>query len=146
MYWFLFCCCFFFFVFFFLVVVVSSEDEDPGAEGGDEYEEDQESDSDIDEEDLWACPQCNLKNHPMSRQCARCWVERHEWLPHLKRCVNIVQFLYQTLSFKAVKASDISQVGFSLWVCGLLEVLLILTTALVFLTLESGFEILNYKF
>ena len=75
---------------FFLVVVISSEDEDPGAEGGDEYEEDQESDSDIDEEDLWSCPQCNLKNHPMSRQCARCWVERHEWLPHLKRCVNIV--------------------------------------------------------
>jgi len=67
------------------VVIISSEDEDPGAEGGDEYEEGQESDSDIDEEDLWACPQCNLKNHPMSRQCARCWIERHEWLPHLKR-------------------------------------------------------------
>lgn len=67
------------------VIVISSEDEDPGAEGGDEYEEGQESDSDIDEDDLWSCPHCNLKNHPLSRQCARCWVERHEWLPHLKR-------------------------------------------------------------
>lgn len=78
-----------FFCFFlsFLAVVISSEDEDPGAEGGDEYEEGQELDSDIDEDDLWACPQCNLKNHPMSRQCARCWIERHEWLPHLKRSV-----------------------------------------------------------
>ncbi|XP_068708654.1 E3 ubiquitin-protein ligase Mdm2-like isoform X1 [Montipora capricornis] len=66
-------------------VIVSSEDEDPGADGGDEYEEGQDLDSDIDEEDLWACPECSLKNHPMSRQCARCWVERHEWLPHLKR-------------------------------------------------------------
>ena len=70
-----------------LVIIISSEDEDPGAEGGDEYEEGQESDSDIDEDDLWVCPQCNLKNHPLSRQCARCWVERHEWLPHLKRSV-----------------------------------------------------------
>lgn len=66
-------------------LLLSSEDEDPGAEGGDEYEEGQELDSDIDEDDLWPCPQCNLKNHPMSRQCARCWMERHEWLPHLKR-------------------------------------------------------------
>ena len=75
------------FVISIVVIVISSEDEDPGAEGGDEYEEGQESDSDIDEDDLWSCPHCNLKNHPLSRQCARCWVERHEWLPHLKRCV-----------------------------------------------------------
>lgn len=68
-------------------VVISSDEEDPGAEGGDEYEGDRESDSEIDEDDLWACSQCNLKNHPMSRQCARCWTERHEWLPHLKRQV-----------------------------------------------------------
>lgn len=66
-------------------IVISSDEEDPGAEGGDEYEGDRESDSEIDEDDLWACSQCNLKNHPMSRQCARCWTERHEWLPHLKR-------------------------------------------------------------
>ena len=69
------------------LVVISSDEEDPGAEGGDEYEGDRESDSEIDEDDLWACSQCNLKNHPMSRQCARCWTERHEWLPHLKRQV-----------------------------------------------------------
>ena len=76
---------FYYYCLFFLAVLLSSEDEDPGAEGGDEYEEGQELDSDIDEDDLWPCPQCNLKNHPMSRQCARCWMERHEWLPHLKR-------------------------------------------------------------
>lgn len=73
--------------FFSELVVISSDEEDPGAEGGDEYEGDRDSDSEIDEEDLWACSQCNLKNHPMSRQCARCWSERHEWLPHLKRQV-----------------------------------------------------------
>ncbi|XP_078357538.1 E3 ubiquitin-protein ligase Mdm2-like isoform X2 [Oculina patagonica] len=67
-------------------VIISSDEEDPGAEGGDEYEG--ESDSEIDEDDLWACSQCNLKNHPMSRQCARCWTERHEWLPHLKRMAS----------------------------------------------------------
>ena len=70
-------------------IVISSDEEDPGAEGGDEHEDDRESDSEFDEDDLWACPQCNLKNHPMSRQCARCWAERHAWLPTLKRFVYI---------------------------------------------------------
>lgn len=81
------CNVFFFLYFLSELVVISSDEEDPGAEGGDEYEGDRESDSEIDEDDLWACSQCNLKNHPMSRQCARCWTERHEWLPHLKRQV-----------------------------------------------------------
>lgn len=80
--------CYIIFLYFLSeLVVISSDEEDPGAEGGDEYEGDRESDSEIDEDDLWACSQCNLKNHPMSRQCARCWTERHEWLPHLKRQV-----------------------------------------------------------
>lgn len=81
-----------------LVVIISSDEEDPGAEGGDEYEGDRDSDSEIDEDDLWACSQCNLKNHPMSRQCARCWTERHEWLPHLKRHVDSAVYSNHVIS------------------------------------------------
>lgn len=68
--------------------IISSEEEDPGAEGGDEYEGDRESDSEFDEDDFWACSHCDLKNHPFSPRCARCWRERQAWLPTLKRLTS----------------------------------------------------------
>lgn len=67
---------------------ITSSEEDPGAEGGDEYEGDRESDSEFDEDDFWACSHCDLKNHPFSPRCARCWIERHAWLPTLKRLTS----------------------------------------------------------
>ena len=55
-------------------------EEDPGAEGGDEYDGDGDTDSEIDDDDRWTCQSCSTRNHPITRHCAKCWGQRHEWM------------------------------------------------------------------
>ena len=59
----------------------SDESEDPGAEGGDEFEDEDGTDSEIDEDEMWSCVSCSTKNHPMTRHCSGCWGRRYEVLP-----------------------------------------------------------------
>ncbi|KXJ20345.1 hypothetical protein AC249_AIPGENE28606 [Exaiptasia diaphana] len=53
-----------------IVIPSSSEDEDPGVEGGDEYEEDGDSD------DSWECTECWTKNYQLTTVCVVCWKKR----------------------------------------------------------------------
>ncbi|XP_032233004.2 protein Mdm4 [Nematostella vectensis] len=58
-------------------IIISSDDEDPGADGGDEYDED-DIDTESEVEDSWECDKCKTMNHPMTRRCVVCWENRED--------------------------------------------------------------------